>query len=91
LKLHNAAALLLCGWYLMGPPTQDTGAPAYASEPLSAWSVWASYDSAKECMQSRERANDALRLSLARKAQERLLKDDLSTRPRAKRIAELSQ
>jgi glycosyltransferase involved in cell wall biosynthesis len=36
-------------------------------------------------------ADDGLRLSLARKAQERLLKDDLSTRARARRMAELSR
>lgn len=36
-------------------------------------------------------ANDALRLTMARMAQERLLKADLSTRARARRLAELSR
>ena len=36
-------------------------------------------------------ADDALGLAMARKAQERLLKDDLSTRARARRMAELSR
>jgi glycosyltransferase involved in cell wall biosynthesis len=36
-------------------------------------------------------ADDALGLTMARKAQERVVKDDLSTRARAKRMAELSR
>jgi glycosyltransferase involved in cell wall biosynthesis len=36
-------------------------------------------------------ADDALRFNMTRKAQERILRDDLSTRARAERMAELSR
>jgi hypothetical protein len=48
MKLRNAAALALVGWYLMMPPLGPDGRiQKYA--PLSQWEISSSYDSADDC------------------------------------------
>lgn len=48
MKLQNAAALALVGWYLMMPPWGKVNAP------LSEWVVYQSFDSAEICAVARK-------------------------------------
>jgi hypothetical protein len=49
-NLRHATALALVGWYLMLPPGRrgEKVAPDF-SAPLSEWSIYASFDSARDC------------------------------------------
>ena len=50
----KAAAALLAGWYLMGPPASGNW---WNQSILSGWDIIHSYDTAKEC--EKARADDA--------------------------------
>jgi hypothetical protein len=50
MKLRNAAALALVGWYLMMPPWYEGQKEPDLSAPFMNWDIVASYDSAKDCM-----------------------------------------
>lgn len=58
-SFRHAAALALVGWYLMAPPgfsaAPDAEVHINASAPLSEWDNLGSYDTAKECMDSKLR------------------------------------
>ena len=45
--------LLACGWFLMLPPEGAKYGFPNESEPLSRWMHYASYDTAKECRDSK--------------------------------------
>jgi hypothetical protein len=53
MNLRHATAFALVGWYLMTPPAQShplfKGDDLDTAAPLSKWTLWGSYDSAKEC------------------------------------------
>jgi hypothetical protein len=52
MKLRHAAAFALVGWYLMVPPSIPGAKHApYVNDqaPLSMWSIFKSYDSARAC------------------------------------------
>ena len=53
MKLHRAAALALAGWYLMLLP-QDQ--PSFMREPAPWSTIQRSFDTAKECEDSRAKA-----------------------------------
>lgn len=45
---RHAAALALCGWYLMTPP-MDAGHHIDTNAPLSRWQILSSFDNANDC------------------------------------------
>jgi hypothetical protein len=67
MKIRNAAALALLGWYLMAPPQTRTwwiGEKRYDdAAPLSRWTVEQSFDKAELCEAARlatqQQAGDA--------------------------------
>jgi len=59
MKPRHAAALVLCGWYLIVPPFNKSG--PLAGTPLSLWTDHeGSYDTARECDQGKQALLDDL-------------------------------
>lgn len=53
MKLRQAAALALVGWYLIGPPRQDGPANFNIHAPLTQWTVIEKYDDSGACERGR--------------------------------------
>jgi len=53
MKVSQAAALALVGWYLMVQPLDSRGCPDH-SVPISGWEIEGVYDTAAQCKQARD-------------------------------------
>jgi hypothetical protein len=52
MKLRHAAALVLCGWYLMMPPALPSPLRPHSAASLSTWGLVGSFDSAEACQRA---------------------------------------
>jgi hypothetical protein len=52
MKPQHAAALALCGWYLLAPPALPSPLRPHSAAPLSTWGLVESFDSAEACQRA---------------------------------------